>query len=63
MERNMTTPPQTPYEQASYDLNKFRERRMSDRRATPRGTPDRRAKLDGQSSAQQEKGSPSDDLH
>jgi hypothetical protein len=38
----MTTPPQTPYEQASYDLNKFRERRMTDRRATPRGTPDRR---------------------
>ncbi|MDB5727940.1 MAG: hypothetical protein JWQ00_1145 [Noviherbaspirillum sp.] len=34
--------PQTPYEQASYDLNKFRERRMSERRATPRGTADRR---------------------
>jgi hypothetical protein len=34
--------PQTPYEQASYDLNKFRERRMAERRATPRGTADRR---------------------
>jgi hypothetical protein len=35
--------PQTPYEQASYDLNKFRERRMAERRSTPRGTADRRA--------------------
>lgn len=67
----MTTPPQTPnekapqtpYEKASYDLNKFRERRMADRRATPRGTRDRRANLDGQASQQQQQGSQSDDLH
>lgn len=36
------TRPETPYEAASYDLNKFRERRMADRRFTPRGTADRR---------------------
>ncbi|HEY8605805.1 MAG TPA: hypothetical protein VIM12_01665 [Noviherbaspirillum sp.] len=34
---------ETPFEQVSYDLNKFRERRMAERRATPRGTADRRA--------------------
>ncbi len=37
------TRPETPYEAASYDLNKFRERRMADRRFTPRGTADRRS--------------------
>jgi hypothetical protein len=37
-----TTRPETPYEAASYDLNQFRERRMNERRATPRGTADRR---------------------
>ncbi len=36
------TRPETPYEAASYDLNKFRERRMTDRRFTARGTIDRR---------------------
>lgn len=36
------TQPETPYEIASYDLNKFRERRMADRRFNPRGTADRR---------------------
>jgi hypothetical protein len=35
--------PDTPFEAASYDLNKFRERRMADRRFMPRGTADRRA--------------------
>jgi hypothetical protein len=49
----MTTPPQTPYEQASYDLNKFRERRMAERRATPRGTPDRRVNGAGSAAMQQ----------
>lgn len=40
----MTTErPQDPFEQASYDLNQFRERRLSDRRFQPRGTADRRA--------------------
>jgi hypothetical protein len=34
--------PQDPFEAASYDLNKFRERRISDRRFQPRDTPDRR---------------------
>jgi hypothetical protein len=36
------TRPETLYEAASYDLNKFRERRIADRRMTPRGTTDRR---------------------
>jgi len=34
--------PQDPFEAASYDLNKFRERRIADRRFQPRDTPDRR---------------------
>lgn len=34
--------PETLFEQASYDLNKFRERRMAERRAIARDTPDRR---------------------
>jgi hypothetical protein len=34
--------PKNLYEQASYDLNQFRERRVADRRLTPRDTPDRR---------------------
>ena len=34
--------PQDPFEAASYDLNKFRERRVADRRFQPRDTPDRR---------------------
>ena len=37
------TRPDTPFEAASYDLNKFRERRMVDRRFTLRSTADRRA--------------------
>lgn len=36
------TRPENPYEAASYDLNQFRERRMKDRRMTPRATADRR---------------------
>jgi hypothetical protein len=36
------TRPTTPFEAASYDLVKFRERRMAERRSTPRGTLDRR---------------------
>jgi hypothetical protein len=34
--------PQDPFEAASYDLNKFRERRIADRRFQARDTPDRR---------------------
>lgn len=34
--------PDTPFEAASYDLKQFRERRMSERRATQRDTGDRR---------------------
>jgi hypothetical protein len=37
------TRPDTPYEAASYDLKKFRERRIADRRFMPRATADRRA--------------------
>jgi hypothetical protein len=36
------TRPETPYEAASYDLNKFRERRLADRRFSPRTSADRR---------------------
>jgi hypothetical protein len=34
--------PKNPLEAASYDLKKFRERRLADRRFMRRGTPDRR---------------------
>ena len=34
--------PDTPFEAASYDLKKFRERRIADRRFMPRDTADRR---------------------
>lgn len=37
------TRPENPFEQVSYDLNKFRERRMAERRAVTRDTADRRA--------------------
>jgi hypothetical protein len=36
------TRPENPYEAASYDLKKFRERRMAERRSQPRDTADRR---------------------
>lgn len=36
------TKPETLYEKASYELNEFRERRMAERRAIMRDTPDRR---------------------
>ncbi len=36
------TKPETLFEQASIELNQFRERRMADRRAVARDTPDRR---------------------
>jgi hypothetical protein len=42
------TRPETPFEQASYDLNKFRERRMAERRAVPRDSADRRANHRGE---------------
>ncbi|RJF97363.1 hypothetical protein [Noviherbaspirillum saxi] len=41
------TRPETPFEQASYDLNKFRERRMAERRSVPRNSADRRANQNG----------------
>lgn len=47
------TRPTTPYEAASYDLNQFRERRMAERRATPRGTLDRRAQSNGNGAPQE----------
>lgn len=37
------TRPENLFEQASYDLNKFRERRIAERRSVPRDTIDRRA--------------------
>jgi len=36
------TSPETPYEAASYDLNKFRERRLAERRLSSRNSMDRR---------------------
>jgi hypothetical protein len=41
------TRPDTPYEAASYDLNKFRERRLADRRFNPRASEDRRGQASG----------------
>lgn len=43
----MTDKPENLYEAASYDLNQFRERRMADRRAQQRDTPDRRKGWNG----------------
>lgn len=44
------TRPENLFEQASYDLNKFRERRIAERRSVPRDTNDRRAnRSDGMS--------------
>lgn len=39
------TRPEEPFEAASYDLNKFRERRLADRRFQPRDTADRRSNV------------------
>lgn len=36
------TRPENLFERASYDLNKFRERRIAERRAEQRNCPDRR---------------------
>lgn len=47
------TRPETPYEAASYDLNKFRERRLADRRFTPRTSADRRAPQTGEDLAEE----------
>lgn len=52
------TKPETLFEQASYELNQFRERRMAERRAVARDTPDRR-KPPG--SAPQPDGNPDED--
>ncbi len=59
------TRPESLFEAASYDLNQFRERRMAERRATPRNSADRRVarapvpddKSAGQSTADQTQGS------
>jgi len=37
------TRPENPFEALSYDLNKFRERRLAERRSVPRDTVDRRS--------------------
>lgn len=41
------TRPENLFEAASYDLNKFRERRMAERRAIARDTVDRRKTASG----------------
>lgn len=41
------TRPDTPFEAASYDLNKFRERRIADRRFSARTSADRRHQCSG----------------
>lgn len=48
--------PNDPYEAVSYDLNKFRERRLADRRFTPRDTPDRRMNPASQPGEQEDGG-------
>lgn len=47
------TRPDSLFEAASYDLNKFRERRMADRRFMARDTPDRRKAQPVEGTAQQ----------
>lgn len=54
--------PKTPYEQASQELNEFRERRVAERRSKPRGTPDRRRKQNDEIQ-QSDTCSPRKDLH
>ena len=54
--------PKTPYEQASQELNEFRERRVAERRSKPRGTPDRRRNLNNGIQPSEEP-SPRKDLH
>ncbi len=54
--------PKTPYEQASQELNEFRERRVAERRSKPRGTPDRRRKQNDEIQ-QSDTYSPRKDLH
>ncbi len=54
------TRPKTPYEAASYDLNKFRERRMADRRFIPRDSLDRRAPPTGNDVLQEADGQADD---
>lgn len=39
--------PETPFEEVSYELNKFRERRLADRRFRPRDSIDRRVQQNG----------------
>lgn len=47
------TRPTDPFEAISYDLNKLRERRMAERRATLRDTPDRRRQNAGDGALQE----------
>ncbi len=47
------TRPDSLFEAASYDLNKFRERRMADRRFQARDTPDRRKAQPTEGASQQ----------
>jgi hypothetical protein len=47
------TRPESLFEAASYDLNKFRERRMADRRFMGRDTPDRRKAVPTEGAGQQ----------
>jgi hypothetical protein len=56
------TRPETPFEQVSYDLNKFRERRMAERRAVPRDTAERRAAPQGSTEQQPQRSAAGDDL-
>lgn len=46
----------TTYEEASLALNQFRERRLIERRATPRASADRRGAATAQRSGTTEKG-------
>jgi hypothetical protein len=47
------TRPENLFEAASYDLNQFRERRMAERRAVARDTPDRRKQPHNYQASQQ----------
>jgi hypothetical protein len=55
--------PNTPYEAASYDLNKFRERRIADRRFMPRASADRRVAKPGQAAQEPQQGAGDRDMN
>jgi hypothetical protein len=55
--------PDNPFEAVSYDLNKFRERRIADRRFMPRGSADRRVAKPGPATQEPAQGAGDPDMN